>query len=145
MGDLLWHASDLSPTNRLTVTRSHTEILVTRITFGSWQHSGGGCISLPISAIMGHHHFVLIKQYVLLLIEYIWINTSLLFNRQVFTDNEERPGEKRIYSMLFDNRHDRLLTGETYHNVTHRPRCHDPWGKRVFAKLKYRAKTPSLL
>ncbi|KAL8568266.1 hypothetical protein ACOMHN_040839 [Nucella lapillus] len=32
---------------------------------------------------------------------------------QVFTDNEERPGEKRIYSMLFDNKHERLLTGSS--------------------------------
>ncbi|XP_041352298.1 WD repeat-containing protein 64-like isoform X2 [Gigantopelta aegis] len=32
---------------------------------------------------------------------------------QVFTDNEERPGEKRIYSMLFDNKYDRLLTGSS--------------------------------
>lgn len=31
---------------------------------------------------------------------------------QVFTDNEERPGEKRIYSMAFDSKHDRLLTGK---------------------------------
>ena len=31
---------------------------------------------------------------------------------QVFTDNEERPGEKRIYSMVFDNKHDRLITGK---------------------------------
>ncbi|PVD26800.1 hypothetical protein C0Q70_14479 [Pomacea canaliculata] len=32
---------------------------------------------------------------------------------QVFTDNEERPGEKRIYSMLFDNKNERLLTGSS--------------------------------
>ncbi|XP_046579795.1 WD repeat-containing protein 64-like [Haliotis rubra] len=32
---------------------------------------------------------------------------------QVFTDNEERPGEKRIYSMLFDNKHERLMTGSS--------------------------------
>ncbi|KAJ8309097.1 hypothetical protein KUTeg_013971 [Tegillarca granosa] len=32
---------------------------------------------------------------------------------QVFTDNEERPGEKRIYSMVFDNKHERLLTGSS--------------------------------
>ncbi|XP_048734931.1 WD repeat-containing protein 64-like isoform X1 [Ostrea edulis] len=32
---------------------------------------------------------------------------------QVFTDNEERPGEKRIYSMIFDTKHDRLLTGSS--------------------------------
>lgn len=32
---------------------------------------------------------------------------------QVFTDNEERPGEKRIYSMIFDNKHERLLTGSS--------------------------------
>lgn len=32
---------------------------------------------------------------------------------QVFTDNEERPGEKRIYSMVFDSRHERLLTGSS--------------------------------
>ncbi|KAL5008313.1 hypothetical protein ScPMuIL_013894 [Solemya velum] len=32
---------------------------------------------------------------------------------QVFTDNEERPGEKRISSMVFDPRHDRLLTGSS--------------------------------
>ncbi|CAH1792147.1 unnamed protein product [Owenia fusiformis] len=32
---------------------------------------------------------------------------------QVFTDNEDRPGEKRIYSMFFDNKHDRLLTGSS--------------------------------
>ncbi|XP_048586234.1 WD repeat-containing protein 64-like isoform X2 [Nematostella vectensis] len=30
---------------------------------------------------------------------------------QVFTDNEERPGEKRISAMLFDAKHDRLITG----------------------------------
>ncbi|KAK3093696.1 hypothetical protein FSP39_018996 [Pinctada imbricata] len=32
---------------------------------------------------------------------------------QVFTDNEERPGEKRIYSMVFDTKHERLLTGSS--------------------------------
>ncbi|KAK3736912.1 hypothetical protein RRG08_000654 [Elysia crispata] len=32
---------------------------------------------------------------------------------QIFTDNEERPGEKRIYSMIFDNKHERLLTGSS--------------------------------
>ena len=32
---------------------------------------------------------------------------------QVFTDNEERPGEKRIYCMLFNNKHERLLTGSS--------------------------------
>lgn len=30
---------------------------------------------------------------------------------QVFTDNEVRPGEKRISCMLFDGKHDRLITG----------------------------------
>lgn len=30
---------------------------------------------------------------------------------QVFTDNEIRPGEKRISCMLFDAKHDRLITG----------------------------------
>ncbi|XP_078355329.1 LOW QUALITY PROTEIN: WD repeat-containing protein 64-like, partial [Oculina patagonica] len=30
---------------------------------------------------------------------------------QVFTDNEVRPGEKRISCMLFDAKHDRLITG----------------------------------
>ncbi|XP_044163661.1 WD repeat-containing protein 64 isoform X2 [Acropora millepora] len=30
---------------------------------------------------------------------------------QVFTDNEIRPGEKRISCMLFDSKHDRLITG----------------------------------
>ncbi|XP_069117612.1 WD repeat-containing protein 64-like isoform X5 [Argopecten irradians] len=32
---------------------------------------------------------------------------------QVFTDNEERPGEKRIYSMIFDGKHERLITGSS--------------------------------
>ncbi|ESP02905.1 hypothetical protein LOTGIDRAFT_230398 [Lottia gigantea] len=32
---------------------------------------------------------------------------------QVFTDNEERPGEKRIYSMIFDNKHEKLVTGSS--------------------------------
>ena len=32
---------------------------------------------------------------------------------QVFTDNEERPGEKRIYCMIFNNKHERLLTGSS--------------------------------
>ncbi|XP_021348111.1 WD repeat-containing protein 64-like isoform X3 [Mizuhopecten yessoensis] len=32
---------------------------------------------------------------------------------QVFTDNEERPGEKRIYSMIFDSKHERLITGSS--------------------------------
>ncbi|WAR20511.1 WDR64-like protein [Mya arenaria] len=36
-----------------------------------------------------------------------------LSTARVFTDNEERPGEKRIYSMLFDNKHERLLTGSS--------------------------------
>ena len=31
---------------------------------------------------------------------------------QVFTDNEERPGEKRIYSMIYDNKREHLITGE---------------------------------
>lgn len=30
---------------------------------------------------------------------------------QVFTDNEVRPAEKRISCMLFDGKHDRLITG----------------------------------
>ncbi len=30
---------------------------------------------------------------------------------KVFTDNEVRPGEKRISCMLFDAKHDRLITG----------------------------------
>ena len=32
-------------------------------------------------------------------------------SRQVFSDNEERPGEKRIYSILFDNKRDRMISG----------------------------------
>ncbi|XP_059147983.1 WD repeat-containing protein 64-like isoform X2 [Physella acuta] len=30
---------------------------------------------------------------------------------QVFTDNEDRPGDRRIYAMAYDNKHERLLTG----------------------------------
>ena len=30
----------------------------------------------------------------------------------MFTDNEIRPGEKRISCMLFDSKHDRLITGK---------------------------------
>ncbi len=41
-----------------------------------------------------------------------WSETCTCTCTQVFTDNEERPGEKRIYSLLFDNKHDRLFTGE---------------------------------
>ena len=37
---------------------------------------------------------------------------ALFLPQQVFTDNEVRPGEKRISSMLFDPKHDRLITGE---------------------------------
>ncbi|KAK2191768.1 hypothetical protein NP493_46g07030 [Ridgeia piscesae] len=32
---------------------------------------------------------------------------------QVFSDNEERPGEKRIYSILFDNKRDRMISGSS--------------------------------
>ena len=32
---------------------------------------------------------------------------------QVFTDSEERPGEKRIYAVHFNNRHDHLLSGKS--------------------------------
>jgi WD repeat-containing protein 64 len=32
---------------------------------------------------------------------------------QVFSDTEERPGEKRIYSIIFDERRERLLTGSS--------------------------------
>ncbi|KAL4237521.1 WD repeat-containing protein 64 [Mactra antiquata] len=42
----------------------------------------------------------------------VW-DIHTLTSLQVFTDNEERPGEKRIYSMLFDNKHERLLTGSS--------------------------------
>ena len=38
-------------------------------------------------------------------------NMAVLFVVQVFTDNEIRPGEKRISCMLFDAKHDRLITG----------------------------------
>ena len=41
----------------------------------------------------------------------------------MFTDNEERPGEKRIYSMIFDNKHERLLTGKLGSNI------HISWGQ----------------
>lgn len=36
---------------------------------------------------------------------------------QVFTDNEERQGEKRIAAALFCNRHDFLLTGSSVLDV----------------------------
>ncbi|XP_013386064.1 WD repeat-containing protein 64-like [Lingula anatina] len=42
----------------------------------------------------------------------VW-DIHTLTSLQVFTDNEERPGEKRIYSMLFDNKFDRLVTGSS--------------------------------
>ncbi|XP_052272714.1 WD repeat-containing protein 64-like isoform X3 [Dreissena polymorpha] len=42
----------------------------------------------------------------------VW-DIHTLTSLQVFTDNEERPGEKRIYSMLFDNKSERLLTGSS--------------------------------
>ncbi|KAI8484012.1 WD repeat-containing protein 64 [Branchiostoma belcheri] len=42
----------------------------------------------------------------------VW-DIHTLTSLQVFTDNEERPGEKRIYSMAFDSKHDRLLTGSS--------------------------------
>ncbi|KAI0210520.1 WD repeat-containing protein 64 [Lamellibrachia satsuma] len=32
---------------------------------------------------------------------------------QVFSDNEDRPGEKRIYSILFDNKRDRMISGSS--------------------------------
>ena len=49
----------------------------------------------------------------LLLALKIEMNMLFIYFTQVFTDNEERPGEKRIYSMLFDNKHERLLTGSS--------------------------------
>ncbi|KAL3874237.1 hypothetical protein ACJMK2_037280 [Sinanodonta woodiana] len=42
----------------------------------------------------------------------VW-DIHTLTSLQVFTDNEERPGERRIYSMIFDNKHERLLTGSS--------------------------------
>ncbi|XP_074662420.1 WD repeat-containing protein 64-like [Tubulanus polymorphus] len=42
----------------------------------------------------------------------VW-DISTLTSLQVFTDNEERPGERRIYSMVFDDKSDRLLTGSS--------------------------------
>ena len=41
----------------------------------------------------------------------IW-DIHTLTSLQVFTDNEERPGEKRIHCMIFDEKHERLVTGE---------------------------------
>lgn len=46
----------------------------------------------------------------------IW-DIHTLTSLQVFSDTEERPGEKRIYSILFDNRYDRLLTGSSVLDV----------------------------
>ncbi|XP_070576950.1 WD repeat-containing protein 64-like isoform X2 [Ptychodera flava] len=40
----------------------------------------------------------------------IW-DIHTLTSLQVFTDNEERPGEKRIHCMVFDDKHERLVTG----------------------------------
>ncbi|XP_064601013.1 WD repeat-containing protein 64-like [Liolophura sinensis] len=42
----------------------------------------------------------------------VW-DIHTLTSLQVFTDNEERPGEKRIYSMIFDNKHEKLVTGSS--------------------------------
>ena len=39
---------------------------------------------------------------------YVTVNFFLV---KVFTDNEIRPGEKRISCMLFDAKHDRMITG----------------------------------
>ena len=41
----------------------------------------------------------------------IW-DIHTLTSLQVFTDNEDRPGEKRIHCMMFDEKHERLMTGE---------------------------------
>ncbi|KAK2162660.1 hypothetical protein LSH36_94g03011 [Paralvinella palmiformis] len=46
----------------------------------------------------------------------IW-DIHTLTSLQVFTDNEERPGEKRVYAMLFSNKHDHLLTGSSVLDV----------------------------
>ncbi|XP_033112212.1 WD repeat-containing protein 64-like isoform X2 [Anneissia japonica] len=42
----------------------------------------------------------------------IW-DIHTLTSLQVFTDNEERPGEKRIHCMWFDEKHERLITGSS--------------------------------
>ncbi|XP_077997639.1 WD repeat-containing protein 64-like isoform X1 [Glandiceps talaboti] len=42
----------------------------------------------------------------------IW-DIHTLTSLQVFTDNEERPGEKRIHCMIFDDKHERLVTGSS--------------------------------
>ncbi|XP_071795581.1 WD repeat-containing protein 64-like isoform X1 [Asterias amurensis] len=42
----------------------------------------------------------------------VW-DIHTLTSLQVFTDNEERPGEKRIHCMVYDERHERLITGSS--------------------------------
>ncbi|XP_072032372.1 WD repeat-containing protein 64-like [Amphiura filiformis] len=42
----------------------------------------------------------------------VW-DIHTLTSLQVFTDNEERPGEKRIHCMVFDEKHERLVTGSS--------------------------------
>ncbi|XP_071484105.1 WD repeat-containing protein 64-like [Diadema antillarum] len=42
----------------------------------------------------------------------IW-DIHTLTSLQVFTDNEDRPGEKRIHCMVFDEKHERLVTGSS--------------------------------
>ncbi|XP_064622276.1 WD repeat-containing protein 64-like isoform X2 [Lineus longissimus] len=42
----------------------------------------------------------------------VW-DIHTLTSLQVFTDNEERPGERRIFSVVFDQKHDRLMSGSS--------------------------------
>ena len=37
----------------------------------------------------------------------------------MFTDNEDRPGEKRIHCMVFDEKHERLMTGKCWDLPSH--------------------------
>nr|XP_054759111.1 WD repeat-containing protein 64-like [Lytechinus pictus] len=46
----------------------------------------------------------------------IW-DIHTLTSLQVFTDNEDRPGEKRIHCMVFDEKHERLMTGSSVLDV----------------------------